>query len=289
MFVGDIMLSRGITKQIEKYQDNRYPFLKIASTTQSADLTFGNLEGPISSRGRNQGSIYSFRAKPEAVEGLKFAGFDILSLVNNHIWDWGKEALEDTIDILKENEIEPVGIDRNYEEANAPVIFEINLQTSDIPKINDNIRMSDVQRLNWDIGSPKIESYITKIAFLAYTNLYPNSFKANGNSAGISDFDIEKIKNEIKYLKESQTADIVVISFHWGEEYQTRSNKTQQNIAHGLIEAGADLIVGHHPHIIQEIEQYQDCWIAYSLGNFVFDQSFSEETMRSLIDRKSVV
>ena len=250
LFTGDIMLSRGIAGQIKKHQDPRYPFLKIASTTQEADLTFGNLEGPISSRGRNQGSIYSFRAKPEVIEGLKFAGFDILSLVNNHIWDWGKAALEDTVDILKYAGIETIGAGKNYKEANKPAIKEINGE---------------------------------KIAILAYTNLYPKSLEAAENSAGISSFEIEKIKNEIKELKTSQAADIVIISFHWGEEYQTRSNKTQQNIAHALIDAGTDLIIGHHPHVVQEVEPYRGGWAAYSLGNFVFDQNFSEETREGLM------
>jgi len=255
LFVGDIMLARGIAKQIKKYQDPRYPFLKIASTTQSVNLTFGNLEGPISSRGKNQGSIYSFRAKPEVIEGLKFAGFDILSLANNHILDWGKQALEDTITTLNNNSIKTIGAGRNYQEANKPVIIDFN---------------------------------IVKIAFLAYTNLYPNSFKAINDSAGISDFDINQIKKEIWRIKNSsshseQAADIVIISFHWGDEYQIHSNKIQQNIAHALIDAGADLIIGHHPHSVQEIESYRNGWIAYSLGNFIFDQNFSKETQQGLI------
>lgn len=274
LFVGDVMLSRGISYQIKKHNDPRYPFLNIAGFLRSADIIFGNLEGPISNRGRNQGSIYSFRADPAVVEGLKFAGFNILSLANNHSLDWGREALLDTISILKENEIESVGAGRNYSEANSPIIWKsdlhFNLGTSDVLNIDDNFGTSDVQS-------------ITKIAFLAFTNLYPATLKAKENSIGISDFDIEKIKNEIKYLKESQIADIVVISFHWGEEYKTRSNLTQQKIAHALIEAGADLIVGHHPHVVQEIEKYRNGWIAYSLGNFVFDQNFSKETSEGLI------
>ena len=281
LFTGDIMLSRGIAGQIKKHQDPRYPFLKIASTTQEADLTFGNLEGPISSRGRNQGSIYSFRAKPEVIEGLKFAGFDILSLVNNHIWDWGKEALEDTLSILKYTGIETVGAGRNYKEANEPAVFEVNsiLRTSEVLNINNNFETSDVQ---------KFKKLNTRIAFLSYTNLYPDSFNAIGDSAGISDFALDRVKKEISQIKihsinSEQAADIVIISFHWGDEYQTRSNKTQQNIAHALIGAGADLIVGHHPHTVQEIERYQNGWIAYSLGNFVFDQNFSEETREGLM------
>jgi len=250
LFVGDIMLARGIAGQIKKYQDPRYPFLKIASTTQSVNLTFGNLEGPISSRGKNQGSIYSFRANPEVIKGLKFAGFDILSLANNHILDWGKQALEDTITILNNNSIKTIGAGRNYQEANKPVIINFN---------------------------------IVKIAFLAYTNLYPRSLEATEGKAGISSFETEKVKQAISQIKQTGAADIVIISFHWGDEYQIHSNKTQQNIAHALIDAGADLIIGHHPHSIQEIEPYRNGWIAYSLGNFIFDQNFSKETQQGLV------
>jgi poly-gamma-glutamate synthesis protein (capsule biosynthesis protein) len=76
--------------------------------------------------------------------------------------------------------------------------------------------------------------------------------------------------------------DLVVVSFHWGDEYQQQHNVQQERIAMAAIDAGADLIIGHHPHVIQEVKQYRDGWIAYSLGNFIFDQTFSEETMRGL-------
>ncbi len=253
LFVGDIMLDRGVSHQIKKHQDFHYPFLKTAEKISSADIAFGNLEGPISSSGKNQGSIYSFRAAPETIQGLVFAGFDILSLANNHILDWGPEALKDTIILLKENGIDSVGAGINYEEANKPVIKEIK-------------------------GA--------KIAFLAYIDFLSPVFEARlsgghkENWPGLSEFNLNKIKGRIKKTKEE--ADIVIVSMHWGEEYKSRSNKNQQNLAYQLIDAGADLIVGHHPHVVQEIEYYKDKPIFYSLGNFVFDQGFSEETMTGL-------
>ncbi len=250
IFAGDVMLSRNVAKYIEEKSDPRYPFSKIADYLRSADLVFGNLEGPISARGKNQGSEYSFRADPKVAEGLVFAGFDILSLANNHAWDWGRDALEDTIDILRANDISPVGAGRNFKEANAPVVKNVG------------------------------ES---KIAFFAFTDLYLESLEAGGFSSGISSFYFERIRKDIREIKNSGTADIVVISFHWGEEYKTAVNGTQRNTAHALIDAGADLVVGHHPHVIQEVEKYKDGWIAYSLGNFVFDQNFSEETKTGLI------
>jgi len=157
LFMGDIMLSRSVGKEMFARNDFEYPFLKIADTIRAADFAFANLEGPISNRGANQGSKYSFRANPRATEGLTHAGFDALSVANNHILDWGTLALEDTLQILKENKIAPIGAGRNYEEANEPKIFILG----DLPaRINDSSHLGG------------------QFALLAYTNLYPQSLEA---------------------------------------------------------------------------------------------------------------
>lgn len=248
VFVGDIMLSRGIDFKMRKAGDYTFPFLNIASTTRGADIAFGNLEGPISIRGKNQGSIYSFRANPNSVEGLLFAGFDVVSLANNHMWDWGADALTDTLDILKQNNILTIGAGKNETEANSPVFI-----------------MKGNQR----------------VVFFAYTNLYPQSLYATGENPGISAFDEEQI---IRGIKEDTTPeDIVIVSLHWGDEYKTESNDFQKGLGRTLIDAGVDMVIGHHPHVVEEVEQYKGGWIVYSLGNFVFDQNFSEETSRGLL------
>jgi len=246
LFVGDIMLSRNIGEIITRTSPE-FPFEKIAAVTNAADITIGNLEGPISNRGMNQGSEYSFRADPDVAAGLKFAGFDLLSLANNHIWDWGTAALADTLQILEDNEIQFVGAGRTEAEANTPAIIEKNGLT---------------------------------LAFLSYTNLYPKSLFAKGSNPGVSAWDPDKIIETTSALKHS--SDLVVILLHWGEEYETQTRTDQRSWARELIEAGADLVVGHHPHVVQEIEQYKQGWIAYSLGNFVFDQNF-DATRRGLV------
>lgn len=248
IFVGDIMLSRGIDFKMRKAGDYTFPFLNIASTTRDADIAFGNLEGPISVRGKNQGSIYSFRAHPQVMKGLLFAGFDIMSLANNHIWDWGVDALTDTLDILKENNVLSIGAGKNEAEANSPVFI-----------------MKGNQR----------------VVFFAYTNLYPESLYAVGEKPGISTFHEEYMVDSIK--KETTPEDIVVVSVHWGDEYKTQSNDFQKRLGRALIDAGADMVIGHHPHVVEEVEHYKDGWIAYSLGNFVFDQNFSEDTSKGLL------
>lgn len=248
IFVGDIMLSRSVDIRIrQKGGDYTYPFWNVADALNKADLVIGNLENPISSRGYNQGSIYSFRAKPEAIEGLSFASFDVLSLANNHIWDWGRDALIDTVTLLEEAGIDSVGAGENYEEANRPILREVRGE---------------------------------KIAILAYTNLLPETMEATATTPGLSDFDIPKIMQTARELKTQGY--LVLVSLHWGEEYEPQSNSIQQEIARGLIDAGVDIVVGHHPHVAQELEQYANGWIAYSLGNFVFDQDFSPETMKSV-------
>ena len=251
LLTGDIMLDRGVEATIKKQNDWNWPFLKIADELKKADIVFGNLEGPISDKGEKVGSIYSFRSDPKSIEGLNFADFNVLSLANNHAFDYGRTALEDTFSRLKETGIDYVGGGFNATEAGAPVIKEI--------------------------GG-------TKIAFLAYTNLCPLSWSATGEKAGINcvtEKDLEKIKQNISDAKKE--ADIVIVSLHSGEEYTQKLTQFQIDFSKAAIDAGADFVIGHHPHVVQKYEQYGNGWIFYSLGNFVFDQSFSEETMKGLM------
>lgn len=127
MFVGDVMLDRGVEYNIENTGkgDFKFPFLKAADYLKGACILVGNLEGPISDKGEKVGSIYSFRNNPKAIEGLKFAGFDILSVANNHIFDYGRDAMEDTFFRLKAAGIDYVGGGFNEKEAYSPVIREI--------------------------------------------------------------------------------------------------------------------------------------------------------------------
>ena len=256
ILVGDIMLDRGVEYMIKKEGkgDFKFPFLKIADNLKGAKLLFGNLEGPISDKGKKVGSIYSFRAKPKAIEGLKFAGFDIVSIANNHIFDYGREAMEDSFLRLKEAKIDFVGGGFNEEEVCSPVIKEIN----------------------GSAGSPQ-----AKIAFLAFTNLGSPFWSAKGERSGICWLTKENLEEGVKKAREE--ANLIVVSMHFGEEYKTSSSVEQKYFAHLAIDSGADLVIGHHPHVIQEIERYNNSYVAYSLGNFIFDQSFSEETMKGLI------
>lgn len=248
LFTGDIMLSRAVGDVMEKTNDWKYPFLYTAEFLKSADVTFGNLEGPISSGGERVGSIYSFRADPKAIEGLVYAGFDVLSLANNHMWDYGPYALEDTVKILESAGIDSVGAGLDYERAYEPVI----------KKVGD-----------------------AKIAYLAYTSLIPAALGSKEAAPAIALLNLETAVAHVKAAKTS--SDIIIVSLHWGEEYKVAPDEYQEKVARDLIDAGASLIIGHHPHVVQKIEKYESGWVAYSLGNFVFDQTFSAETMSGMV------
>ena len=253
VFVGDIMLSRTIGKIMIKNNDWNYPFLLVSDLLKNADITFGNLEGPISSRGVLSGSIYSFRVDPHAVEGLTASGFDVLSIANNHMWDYGAQAFKDTLSILASSSISYVGGGLSYTEAHTPVIKDVR-------------------------G--------TKIAYLAYTNLLPASLGTLGEKPKVAFPDKDQMTSDVKKAKES--ADIVVVSFHFGDEYKTHHNAYQEKMAHAAIDAGASLVIGHHPHVVQDTEQYNGGYIAYSLGNFVFDQNFSKDTRSGMVVSVSI-
>lgn len=246
IFVGDIMLSRSVGERIKKTRDYRYPFLNVADFLNNAAITVGNLEGPISDRGRDMGSKYSFRADPKVVQGLDYAGFKVLSVANNHIWDYGPDAFSDTLRHLRDAGMDYVGGGYDFEQAHGGVIKEVN-------------------------G--------TKIAFLSYTDLLPKSASAT-NQPGVAYLDMVQMAKDIGAKK--READLVVVSFHFGEEYKTTHNLKQAQIARTAIDAGASLVIGHHPHVVEDVERYKGGYIAYSLGNFVFDQNFSERTMNGL-------
>lgn len=237
LLVGDVMLARGVEAKMKARGDWSHPFRKIAETLGAADLTFGNLECSVSDVGRNLYHLYSLRADPRAIEGLKFAGFRVLSAANNHIYDWDRPALLDTVRRLREAGIEPVGAGANDLEAHHPVVVDLK-------------------------G--------TKLAFLAYVGIEPKEATAGPDRPGVAWLDSVRAIADIRFAR--QLADVVIVSLHWGVEYSPRPRPEQVKLAHQMVDAGADLVVGHHPHVVQPVEQYRGRSIAYSLGNFVFDQ-----------------
>ncbi|TSC67084.1 MAG: poly-gamma-glutamate synthesis protein (capsule biosynthesis protein) [Parcubacteria group bacterium Gr01-1014_72] len=255
-FGGDIMLDRGVEASIAQNGGSfTFPFEKVAERLREYDILFGNLEGPVSDKGSDRQNLYSFRMSPRAIGGLTFAGFDVVSVANNHTGDWGVEALRDTLARLREADIAPVGAGEDDMEAYAPVLFTVK-------------------------G--------VRIAFLAASQFGKGHFVAGEDTTGIALIDEARLHESILSARE-EGADIVIISFHYGDEYTAEPNAFERRIARKAIDLGADLVIGHHPHVLQPIEVYKGGYIAYSLGNFIFDQGFSPETMTSGILTARVV
>lgn len=244
-FVGDMMFDRGVkTSVIKNFGGDFSQILAEADLLEKPDIMFGNLEGPISDQGRNVGSKYSFRFDTSIPMVLKDAGFDIVSFANNHVGDWSDAAFEDTMGRLAEHNLLFTGAGLNYDGAKQAVV---------------------------------IERSGIKIGFIGMSDVGPEWMKATTEKPGIL---LASDPNLVQIIKDAKLAsDILVVSIHWGDEYKPHTAR-QEMLAHKMIDAGADIIIGHHPHVAQDVEEYKNGLIVYSLGNFVFDQYFSEETMQ---------
>lgn len=248
-FVGDIMLTRGVQSSVLKnFSGNFFELFKNALQLKEADILFGNLEGPVSTVGNNVGSKYSFRMNPDVLPVIKDFGFKVLSFANNHVGDWNVKAFNDTLLRLKENDLAFVGAGSTREEAEKPVIINKN-------GVN--------------------------FGFLGFSDVGPKWMEAGKNKSGILLVDDPNFSSIIAKAKES--VDVLIVSIHFGEEYEKIHNKRQEKFAHLAIDYGADMVIGHHPHVIEDVEYYKNKPIFYSLGNFIFDQYFSKETMRGMV------
>jgi len=249
--VGDISFSRSVERVIKSQNNNYdYPFVKVADFLKTGDIVFGNLETPITPGREIQSGEMIFRSNPQTAEALKKAGFTIVSLANNHTPNFGEKGLFDTFDYLENAGIKYVGAGRNEKEAYSPVFLKI-------------------KGLDF--------------AFLAYndTDVVPFSYEAGKSHPGTAFMRLEKMTQAVKEAK--MKADFVIVSLHSGTEYVNQPNSSQINFAHAAVDSGADLVIGHHPHVVQTMEQYQGKYIFYSLGNFVFDQMWSQPTRQGLM------
>ncbi len=248
--VGDISYSRGVERIVQSQKDINYPFQKIQDYLKTGDIVFGNLETPITAGRAIADMEMVFRSNPGTEKALHNAGFSIVSLSNNHTMNFGEKGIEDTFTYLNTAGITYVGAGKDKKEANQPIYMTRNGIT---------------------------------FAFLTYGSptLVPSSYEAGKNHAGIAFMNIENMKNAIKEAKKK--ADIVIVSMHAGTEYVQYSTNEQKQFAHGAIDAGADMVIGQHPHVVQTMEKYKGKYIFYNLGNFVFDQMWSQETREGLI------
>ena len=232
---GDIMLSRYVRTLMDKHgKDYVFEHLDLSALEEGMDIVFANLEGPIHGQGTSGGEGMVFSFNRDIAPFLKEKGFTLLSLANNHALDQGRNARDETIQVLSENNLGWCGHPTEADE--------------------------------WSVHYGKTATGMS-YAFVCFQDVTHK-------------IDLEAAKALIAQV--NPTVDIVVVSPHWGQEYQLTNNARQQELAHAFVESGADLIIGHHPHVVQNVEVYQGVPIFYSLGNFVFDQYWDAEPQKEL-------
>ncbi len=226
-----------------------YPFVHVRRFLLEAHLAIGNLEGPLTEAGDPYpDKRYVFRSPPARVApALAAAGFDVLTLANNHTMDYGVEGLEQTRAALDAVGIRHAGAGHDLLQARAPAIL--------------------------DAGGHRV-------AVLAYSLTFPEEFWARADRPGTAFGHEQHVRADVSAAR--ARADVVVVSFHWGGEASTELRDYQPRLARAAIDAGALIVLGHHPHVLQGIERYGDGVIFYSLGNFVFG-SYGREARASVI------
>jgi poly-gamma-glutamate synthesis protein (capsule biosynthesis protein) len=247
--VGDLMLARAIGQVLEG-GDLAHPFEYVLHQLQDADMTVGNLESALGEGGIPEDKGYTFRAPPQAAQSLALAGFDLLSLANNHAMDYGPMLLLDAILALEKEGVAAVGAGRNDTAANQPYSITINglefafLSFVDVPQ--------------------EFRGFDTR------------SWQAQHSRPGLAWADAGQMQTQIGQAKGD--ADIVIVLLHSGYEYVPQPSPPQITAARTAVEAGADLVIGHHAHLLQPVEFNPDGLIVYGLGNFVFEDAGPPES-----------
>lgn len=264
--VGDMLPTRPL------YVDGRparATFGEALKLIEEADVAFGNFEIPLSNRGYSREKLITFRASPDLATDVGRLGFDVLSLANNHILDYGYEALFDTIELLHGEGIRLVGAGKNLAEASAPAVLEVGA---------------------WQVG------------FIAFTALLPTGAAASDSRPGLSPIHVHSAYEINSYWQMEEPgeplivtprtwaeeddqrfaqdcirrlkneSDFVCVSMHWGFGAGLELASYQQPLGHALIDAGADVVFGNHPHAVHGVELYNGKAILYSPSTFIGQQ-----------------
>ena len=235
--VGDVFFARGVARQIDLHGLD-YPFEFTADILSRYDIAFCNLECALSTRGTPLIKRYLFRADPADAHALSAAGFDVISLANNHTIDFGPLALMDTVNAVEDAGMIPVGTR---------------------PAASD------------DSGARFIEKNGLKVGFLAFSDFDSGADESLHGIPVIMQVDPDRLPAQVADAK--RNCDVLVVSMHWGVDYMPLWTGRQRAIARMCIDNGADLVLGHHPHVLQEVEIYKEKPIVYSMGGFVWDSS----------------
>lgn len=232
IFGGDVMLGWGYLEVVPDPYDFSWPFLKLKPLFDAADIVMVNLENAVTTAKGKISKQFNFKMDPALLPILTEGGIDIVTLANNHVFDFGSEGLADTLRNLDNAGIPHVGAGMTLAEARRPVILTIKGRT---------------------------------VGFLGYGNYAP----ATADRPGTVYRYPELVREDVRALK-AQGVDLIVVNFHWGVELMQEPQESDRLLARHAIESGADIIVGHHPHVVQPVEVYEGKVIAWSLGNFIF-------------------
>ena len=236
VFAGDIVLDDKAGAMIKKGQD---PFAGFGELFSRADIRLGNLECVVATTGSAGEKNYTFRAHPRTLPVLK-RHFDAMALANNHSGDFGREAFGEMLGRLKNAGLGYFGGGHNLAEAHRPLL---------------------------------LERRGLRIALLSYNEFMPRSFEADSNAPGSAWSEDEQVAADIRAARSVHHADLVIPIMHWGWENEPLANARQHQLARLMVEAGADAVIGGHPHVTQDIEQYLGRPIVYSVGNFVMKET----------------
>lgn len=236
VFAGDVVLDDAAGAMVARGED---PFADFASLFAAADIRVANLECVVATTGSAGDKNFTFRAHPRTLPVLK-RHFDALALANNHSGDFGREAFGEMLGLLEQAGLAQFGGGINLAQAHTPLL---------------------------------VERKGLRIALLGYNEFMPRSFEADYNAPGVAWSEDEQVVADIRAARHVHRADIVIPVMHWGWENEPTSNLRQRQLARLMVDAGADVVIGGHPHVTQDVEHYRGKPIIYSVGNFVMKET----------------
>lgn len=246
LFAGDVVLDDHAGTAITRGGD---PFADFASLFAGADIRLANLECVVATTGTPADKNYTFRAHPRVLAVLKHH-FDAVALANNHSGDYGREAFSEMLNLLKQANLGEFGGGHNLAQAHTPLILE-----------RKGLR----------------------IALLGYSEFMPRSFEADFDAPGVAWSEDEQVRSDIHKARTVYRADIVIPVMHWGWENEPTANTRQRQLARLMLDAGAHAVIGGHPHVTQDIENYDGKPIVYSVGNFVMKETDNANQRRGWV------
>jgi poly-gamma-glutamate synthesis protein (capsule biosynthesis protein) len=238
-FVGDVWVG-GKARKIIRRDGEEALFGGVSPAWERADLRLGNLESAITTRREKAfDKRWSYRMPPRIAPLLRSQGFDVLGLANNHTLDYGHEALEETLRLSEDSGLSTLGAGATEADARRGLIVDFD-------------------------GGPKVGL----LAYMqGYRGLKSSGWFAEGDAPGLALASKANLRQDIRRLRER--ADVIVVQLHFGLNYKPIT-RVQEGLARAAVRAGADLVIGHHPHIVQAMEVYRGKPILYSVGNFIF-------------------